>query len=73
MECYDVPRKPQPRFKADLSLFPPFPFLLFSSISLPNSLFGLWRSCFVPCNEKPCVSIKKGPCRPCPVASPNAC
>lgn len=25
MECYDVRRKPQPRFKADLALLPPYP------------------------------------------------
>lgn len=73
MGCYDGPRKPQARFEVDLDLLPLFPFLLLSSISPSNSLFGPWCSCFVPCNEKPCVSVEKGPCRPCPEASPSAC
>ena len=73
MGCYDGPRKPQPRFKADLSLLPLLPFLLLSSISLSNSLFGPVHSCFTPCKGKPCVSVEQGLGWHCPTASPNAC
>lgn len=73
MGCYAMPKKPQPRFEADLALLPLLPLLLLCSISPSNSLFGPLHSCFVPCNGNPCVSVRQGPCQPFPVASIGAC